>query len=163
MNELSPIKYFKYLWRLLWSIFFKDFTFLMWTIFKGFTTLLLFYVLFCFVWPHSMWDLSYPTRDWTHSPCTGKVTSKPPDHQGSLLEYFMYTRYTLWIWWGKEHDKYWDSLEEHVFNNIIPSSLPSFPSLLFKITYNWENIAPHYLCPPCPYVWKYMYVCMFIK
>ena len=34
------------------------------------TILLLFYVLV--FWPWGMWDLSSPTRDWTHTPFTGK-------------------------------------------------------------------------------------------
>ena len=25
--------------------------------------------MFCFFWPQGIWDLSSPTRDWTHSPC----------------------------------------------------------------------------------------------
>ena len=48
--------------------------FLVWTNFKVFiefvTILLLFYV-FVF-WPWGMWDLSSPTRDWTHTPCIGR-------------------------------------------------------------------------------------------
>ena len=48
--------------------------FLMWIIFKVFiefvTISLLFYVLF--FWPRGMWDLSSPTRDQTHTPCTGR-------------------------------------------------------------------------------------------
>ena len=51
--------------------FFLRFFFLMWTIFKAFidfvATLLLFYVLV--FRPQGMWDLSSPTRDWTHAPC----------------------------------------------------------------------------------------------
>ena len=50
---------------------FKDFFFI-WTIFKVFTefvTILLpFYVLV--FWPQGMWDLSSPTRDQSHNPCT---------------------------------------------------------------------------------------------
>ena len=46
----------------------------MWTIFKVFiefvTTLLLFYVLV--FWLRGMWDLNFPTRDWTHTPCSGR-------------------------------------------------------------------------------------------
>ena len=32
-----------------------------------------------------MWDLSFPTRDRTHAPCSGSAESSPLDHQGSLL------------------------------------------------------------------------------
>jgi len=53
-------------------LFFSLF-FLMWTIFQVFiefvTILLLFYVLV--FWPQGMWDPSSPTRDQTHTPCTG--------------------------------------------------------------------------------------------
>ena len=58
--------------------------FLMWTIFKVFieciTILFLFYVLV--FWLRSMWDLSFPTRDWTCTPYVGKQSLKPLDHQG---------------------------------------------------------------------------------
>ena len=30
-----------------------------------------------------MWDLSSPTRDQTHAPCSGTMESKPLDSQGS--------------------------------------------------------------------------------
>ena len=56
--------------------FFKDF--LMWTILKAFiefiTVLLLFNVFFFFL-PQSMWGLSSPTRERTHTPCIGKAKS----------------------------------------------------------------------------------------
>ena len=46
----------------------------MWTIFKVFiefvTILLLFYVLV--FWLRGVWDLNSPTRDRTHTPCTGR-------------------------------------------------------------------------------------------
>ena len=32
---------------------------------------------------HSTWDLSFPTRDWTCSPCIGSTESLSLDHQGS--------------------------------------------------------------------------------
>ena len=32
-----------------------------------------------------MWDLSFPTRDWTHTPSTGSLESQPLDHQGSPI------------------------------------------------------------------------------
>ena len=35
-------------------------------------------------WTDSMWDLSYPTRDWTCAPCIESEESQPLDHQGSL-------------------------------------------------------------------------------
>ena len=48
--------------------------FFMWTIFKAFiefvTILLWFYVLV--FWLQVMWDLNSPTRDWTHTPDTGR-------------------------------------------------------------------------------------------
>ena len=45
-------------------------------IFTEFVTILfLFYVLA--FWPHDMWDLGFPNRDWTHTPCTGKWS---PNH-----------------------------------------------------------------------------------
>ena len=63
------------------GVFFKIF-FFMWTIFKVFiefvTILFLFYALV--FWPQCMWDLSFPTRDRTHT-CAleGKVlTTAPP-------------------------------------------------------------------------------------
>ena len=47
---------------------------------------------FClFVFPfwqcHSMWDLSSPTRDQTHAPCSGSavLTTKPPGKSLDLL------------------------------------------------------------------------------
>ena len=56
------------------EFFFKDFFFLMWTIFKVFiefaTMLLLFYILVLWLW--GMWDLSSPTRDRTRTPCIGR-------------------------------------------------------------------------------------------
>ena len=46
----------------------------MWTIFKVFvefvTILFLFYGLV--FWPWSIWALSIPSRDWTHTPCVGR-------------------------------------------------------------------------------------------
>ena len=85
VNELAPVKYFKYLRQLLWSIFFKDFIFLRWTIFKWSSFKAApqhcFCFMGCFFWPHSMWDLSYPTKDWTHSPCPGRWSSSQ-DSQG---------------------------------------------------------------------------------
>ena len=57
----------------------------MWTIFKVFieffTTLLLFYVLFCFVFDHKTWDLSSPPGIEPASPALeGKVlTTGPPE------------------------------------------------------------------------------------
>ena len=55
------------------GIFLLDF-FLMWAIFKVFiefvTILLLFYVLV--FWPRGTWDLSFPTRDQTCTPCIGR-------------------------------------------------------------------------------------------
>ena len=63
--------------------FFKDF--LMWTIFTIFiefvTILLLFYVLV--FWSRGMWDLSSPTRDQTHTPCFGRWSFSPLNHQAS--------------------------------------------------------------------------------
>ena len=60
--------------------FFKDFLFLMWTIFKVFiefvTISLLFYVLD--FWPWGMWDLSSLTRDLTLTHCIGRGSLKPP-------------------------------------------------------------------------------------
>ena len=51
----------------------------MWTIFKVFikfvTILFLVYVLV--YWPQDMWDYSYPRRDQTRTPCTGK---RSPNH-----------------------------------------------------------------------------------
>ena len=38
---------------------------------------------FFFVVLHGMWDLSSPTRDQTHTPCTGRAESYPLDCQGS--------------------------------------------------------------------------------
>ena len=68
----------------------------MWTIFKVFiefvTVLLLFYVLV--FWWRGMWDLSSPTRDWTHTPCTARqslnhwTTMEVPNAAISLLEIY---------------------------------------------------------------------------
>ena len=39
---------------------------------------------FCFLAvPHGMWNLSSPTRDWTHVPCGRSAESQPLDYQGS--------------------------------------------------------------------------------
>ena len=55
-------------------LLFLSFFFFMCTIFKVFiefaTTLLLFHALV--FWPRGMWDLSFPTRDQTCTPCTGR-------------------------------------------------------------------------------------------
>ena len=58
--------------RPLFFFFFSRFLFWCGPFFKGFivTILFLFYV-FVF-WPCSVWDLSSPTRDWTHTPCIGR-------------------------------------------------------------------------------------------
>ena len=63
--------WFKFDWtRAMLILFF----FLMWTILKVFvefvTILLLFYILV--FWLQGTWDLSFPTRDWTCTPCTGR-------------------------------------------------------------------------------------------
>ena len=51
------------------------FTVLLWTIFKVFiksvTVLILFFQVLAF-WPRGMWDLISPTRDQTHTSCTGR-------------------------------------------------------------------------------------------
>ena len=39
--------------------------------------------LFFFNVSHSMWDLSSPTRDWTHNPYIGSTESQPLGHQGN--------------------------------------------------------------------------------
>ena len=39
--------------------------------------------LFILAATHATWDLSSPTRDWTHAPCIGSLESKPLDCQGS--------------------------------------------------------------------------------
>ena len=36
-----------------------------------------------FFWPQSMWDPSFPTRDWIFIPCLASAESPPLDHQGS--------------------------------------------------------------------------------
>ena len=33
--------------------------------------------------PHSMWDLSSPSKDGTCVSCSGSIDSEPLDHQGS--------------------------------------------------------------------------------
>ena len=60
---------------------------LMWAIFKVFiefvVILLLSYVLV--FWPRGMWELSSPTRDQAHSPCTGRWSRHHPlSCQGSF-------------------------------------------------------------------------------
>ena len=37
-------------------------------------------VLFLFFWPCCIWDLSFPTRDRTGTPCIGSTESSPLDH-----------------------------------------------------------------------------------
>ena len=32
---------------------------------------------FFFFWPHGMWDLSFPTKDWTHAPGIGSTEFQP--------------------------------------------------------------------------------------
>ena len=71
-------------------LFLRDF--LIWTIFKVFielfTTLLLFYVLFCFVFDHKTWDLSSPPGIEPASPALeGKVltTGLPGKSQKSFF------------------------------------------------------------------------------
>ena len=73
--------------------------FLMWTIFKVFiefvTILFMFYVL---VWgPCGMWDLSSPTRHWTHTPCSGRQSLKIAGPPGKFLHSFI-TRFTKNKW-----------------------------------------------------------------
>ena len=69
------------------EFFFKDFFFLMWTIFKVFiefaTMLLLFYILV--LWLRGMWDLSSPTRDRTRTPAMeGEVLSTGPPRRSQV-------------------------------------------------------------------------------
>ena len=90
-DRKKMLKSFKQRCEQIWFLFtlinllFKDF-FLMWTIFKIFTEfvtiLLLFYVLD--FWLQGVWDLSFPTNDWTKpapSALGGKVltTGLPGD------------------------------------------------------------------------------------
>ena len=42
-----------------------------------------YYFYFFLAMPHGMWNLSSPTRDWTHVPCGGSTESQLLDHQGS--------------------------------------------------------------------------------
>ena len=53
-------------------------SFFMWIILKVFiefvTILFLFSVLVS--WPQGMWDLSFPTKHWTHTPCIGRQSLK---------------------------------------------------------------------------------------
>ena len=63
----------KFLSSILLKIFLK--ISLIWTIFKAFIeffTILLLLFIFWSVWQWGMWDLSSPTKDWTHTPYTGR-------------------------------------------------------------------------------------------
>ena len=48
--------------------------FLMWTSFKVLIVFVTIFLLFCVLvfWPQGMWDLSFPTRDQTCTPCMGR-------------------------------------------------------------------------------------------
>ena len=46
--------------------------------------------LFFLAVPPSMQDFSYPTRDWTHDPCSGSLESEPLAHQGNPSHKFWY-------------------------------------------------------------------------
>ena len=54
-----------------------------------FLLLLLFFMLFC------LWDVSSPTRDWTHAPCIGNAEPRLLDLQGSPP---FITLYGAWTW-----------------------------------------------------------------
>ena len=40
-----------------------------------------YFILSSFFWPRGMWDLRFPIRDQTHTPCTGSTASQPLDYQ----------------------------------------------------------------------------------
>ena len=43
-----------------------------------------------------MWDLSSPTRDWTHSLYSGNIESQPLDHQGTSTLQLSYNLVFVW-------------------------------------------------------------------
>ena len=68
----------------------------MWTIFKVFiefvTLLLLFYV--WVLWPGDMWDLSYPTRNRSHTPAMeGEVLTTESPGKSLRIFFFNYSSY----------------------------------------------------------------------
>ena len=96
--EMVTLPY-SFAWLL--RIFLGPFFFLMWTIFQVFiefvTLLRLFYA--WVLWPRGMWDLSYPTTNRRHSPCSGRwslnhwITREIPEN--FFLNYFSYRVFGL--------------------------------------------------------------------
>ena len=52
-----------------------------------------FFSIFFFL-PHSVWDLRFPTRDWTRAFYTGSMESQPLDSQGSPRSVFVVALFT---------------------------------------------------------------------
>jgi len=91
-------------------IFFKDF--FMWTIFKAFNEFVTIWLLFHSLafWLQGMWDLSFPIRNWNHTPCIEKRNLKH--------------------WTSREVPIYWKLLEQlyRQRTQSISSSLRSWDS-----------------------------------
>ena len=73
----------------------------------------LFYVSVC--WPRGMWDLSFLTRDWTYTPCTGsrslnhRITRAASPLDKILISATQSVCFTLlWdVWWSSQHQILW--------------------------------------------------------
>ena len=95
--------------------FFKDF-------FEFVTILLLFYVL-GFFWPQDMQDLSFLTRDWTHSPCIGRWSlNHRIIREFPVLLFFVFffiikvNLASLMTWEGHFFVNFWNRLEFELYN-----------------------------------------------
>ena len=55
-----------------------------------------FWYMFWFFWPPGLWHLSSPTREWSHSPCTGRRNLNPWN-SGQVPIVFWTLPYTLFV------------------------------------------------------------------
>ena len=69
-------------------------------------------------WPWGMWDLSYPSRDWTHTPCTG---SWSPNYWTVREVPTIYIFYLLF-----NHSVMSDLMDCSTLGLPIPHHLPEF-------------------------------------
>ena len=82
--------------------------------------------------PHGTQDLSCPTRDQIHAPCSGSMESQPLDHQRNLL------KTPKRLWWSRciyirerpRHTSNWTLRD--VISNRFPV-IRSFPSQWFSV------------------------------
>ena len=72
-DPVSPLAIYCFLFGLIFFLRFKKKN-LMWTLFKVFIEFVTILLLFCVLTfrLQSLWDLGFPSRDQTHSPCTGR-------------------------------------------------------------------------------------------